>query len=270
MWRVSALYVYPIKSCAAIAVSSARVERRGLQYDRRYMLVDGNGRFLTQRQLPKMALLGTAIDGEELQVSRPDGDMLRLPLLPSFETTTHVKVWRSELDASVADERVNSWFSDFLERSVRLVYMTEHQHRRVSGKRATQAADEVSFADGAPILLIGEGSLDALNSRLREPVSMLRFRPNIVVGTPEAFIEDRWRHIRIGASDLEVAWSCARCTMTAVDPKSGIADAQGEPLRTLREFRREGAGIMFGQNVLTRGSGMLSVGDDLEVLEERQ
>jgi uncharacterized protein YcbX len=267
--RVSALNIYPIKSCGGISVASARVQSRGLQYDRRYMLVDGHGRFLTQRQLPEMALLETAIESDELKVSRPDGELLRLPLEPSCADIEHVKVWRSELDASSADNRVNEWFSDFLDRPVRLVYMSEHQHRAVSRKRATQSGDEVSFADGAPILLISEGSLTELNTRLNRPVSMRRFRPNIVVDAADAFIEDRWRHIRINATDLEVAWSCSRCTMITVDPNTGIADSQGEPLRTLREFRRDGAGIMFGQNILTRGAGRLRVGDELAVIEER-
>lgn len=269
MPRVSALYIYPIKSCSGIAVASAKVESRGLEYDRRYMLIDDNGRFLTQRQVPTMALFRTSIIGAELRVSWRDTAGLKLPLKPSFNTTEHVKIWRSELAAGVADEYVNAWFSDNLERSVRLVYMAEHQHRRVSSKRATQSGDEVSFADGAPILLTGEASLAELNSRLQEPVTMHRFRPNIVVDAPLAFVEDRWRRIRIGETVLEVAWNCSRCTMTTVDPDTGIADASGEPLRKLREFRREGASVTFGRNVLTRGIGTVTVGDVLEVIESK-
>jgi uncharacterized protein YcbX len=267
--RVSALYIYPIKSCGGIAVTSARIESRGLGFDRRYMLVDHNGRFLTQRQLPAMALLRTTIDGDALHVAQPGGEVLHLPLEPSFRNVAQVKVWRSELEATTADEPVNRWFSEYLERPVRLVYMAEHQHRRVSSRRATRSGDEVSFADGAPILLIGEGSLAALNARLRTPVSMRRFRPNIVVDASEAFIEDTWRKIGIGGTELEVAWACARCTMTTVNPESGIADANGEPLRTLREFRRDGANVIFGRNVLTRGAGRISVGDALEIIESR-
>mgnify|MGYP001812036616 CR=1 FL=1 len=214
-----------------------------------------------------MALLNTAIHGETLRVSRPDADVLDLPLQPTFGETAGVKVWRSELEAGVAPADANDWFSDCLGRSVRLVYMAEDQHRHVSHDRATQAGDEVSFADGAPVLLIGEGSLSDLNSRLSEPVSMLRFRPNIVVDTSEAFAEDAWRHIQIGATKLEVAWSCSRCTMTTVDPQTGVVDAQREPLRTLRAYRLQGNAVMFGQNLLTRGSGVLRVGDHLSVIE---
>jgi uncharacterized protein YcbX len=265
--RVSALYVYPIKSCAGISVERARVESRGLEFDRRFMVIDGNGRFLTQRQLPKMVLLRTAISGDALSVARPDGERLELPLQPTWPETVRVKVWRSELDACVAAADVNDWFSDYLDRPARLVYMAQHQHRRVSRQRATQPGDEVSFADGAPILLISEGSLAALNAKLAEPVSMQHFRPNVVVDAPEAFVEDRWKHIRISGTDLEVAWRCARCTMTTVDPDAGSMHADAEPLRTLREFRREGPNVMFGQNVLTRGAGRLEVGAKLEVIE---
>ena len=141
MPRVSALYVYPIKSCAGIALDAAQVLPRGLEFDRRFMLVDGNGRFLTQRQLPQMALLATAIDGSVLSVTRPDGDTLKLPLAPSFERSIAVKVWRSRLEAQLAGDDVNEWFGAFLERPVRLVYMRDDQHRLVSRDRATQRDD---------------------------------------------------------------------------------------------------------------------------------
>lgn len=247
----------------------AHVHSRGLQYDRRFMLVDANGRFMTQRQFPSLALLKTSVNGNRLNVSRPDAEALTLPLEPEYSASAHVKVWRSELEAAVADTAANEWFTDFLQRPARLVFMADHQHRSVARQYATRADDEVSFADGAPILLIGEGSLADLNSRLDTAVSMQRFRPNIVVDSVPAFIEDSWRHIQIGTTRLEVAWNCTRCTMTTVDPETGVPDPQGEPLRTLRGFRREGAGVNFGQNVLTRGSGTLSVGDQIEILEER-
>lgn len=269
MLQVSALYVYPIKSCAGISVAAANVESRGLQYDRRFMLVDKNGRFLTQRQVPQMALLGTAIEAGTLRVTRPGDESIEVPLNPAFDDTARVKIWRSELDASIAPSNVNGWFSEYLDRPVRLIYMADDQHRRVSRERATAADDEVSFADGAPILLIGEASLADLNARLAEPVAMLRFRPNIVVNTSEAFAEDHWRQIKIGTTPLEVAWSCARCTMTTVNPHTGVAEESREPLRTLRTFRLQGNAVMFGQNVLTRGSGQLRVGDHLTVVEKR-
>ena len=231
------------------------------------MLVDANGRFLTQRQLPAMALLETAIDGDALHVARPDGGRFTVPLRPSFAESVQVRVWRSTLEAAVAGADVNAWFSESLGAPVRLVYMAEHHHRRVSANRARRSDDEVSFADGAPVLLIGEGSLADLNARLAEPVSMLRFRPNIVVDAGAAFLEDTWRRIRIGAAEFEVAWACSRCTITTVDPATGRVDETGEPLATLRGYRRDGAGILFGQNLLTRGAGTVSVGDEIEVLE---
>lgn len=265
MLRVSALYIYPIKSCGGIALERAHVERRGLQFDRRYMLVDANGRFLTQRQTPRLALFATAIEGARLRVTGPDGASLLLPLQPAFASSIPVKVWRSRLEAQLADADVNAWFSERLERVVQLVYMADHQHRAVSSRRATASDDEVSFADGAPILLTSEGSLADLNARLSRPVSMLRFRPNIVVDAREPFCEDTWNRIRIAGTQLEVAWACARCTMTTVDPRTGRCDDDGEPLATLRAYRRDGPGIFFGQNLLTRGAGVVSLGDIVEV-----
>ena len=267
MARISALFVYPIKSCAGIAVDAAQVQPRGLEFDRRFMLVDGNGRFLTQRQLPQMALLATSIDGSVLNVTRPDGDALTVPLVPEFDRSIAVKVWRSQLEAQLADDAANDWFSTFLERSVRLVYMHEDQHRLVSRDRATQPGDEVSFADGAPLLLTSGGSLADLNERLSRSVVMQRFRPNIVVDEPAPWVEDGWKRLKIGATELEVGWSCARCTMTTVDPDTGVRDEDGEPLATLRTFRRDGAAVLFGQNLLTRGHGTLRVGDTVEVIE---
>lgn len=267
MPRVSALYVYPIKSCGGIDVTTARVGTRGLEFDRRFMLVDGNGRFVTQRQLPAMALLKTAIRDGSLIVTRPGAAPLQIALRPDWSNTIAVKVWRSVLDANVADEPVNEWFSEYLGRPLRLVYMADRQHRRVARNRATRADDEVSFADGAPILLIGEGSLAGLNARLAQPLSMLRFRPNIVVDSEAPFAEDDWHRIRIDTVELELAWRCARCTLPSVDPDTGAVHPAGEPLRTLREFRRDGPGVVFGQNVLIRAAGQLTVGASVEVIE---
>jgi uncharacterized protein YcbX len=267
--KISALYIYPIKSCGGISVTQATMERRGLKFDRRFMLVDASGRFVTQRQRPQMALLSTAIAADDLIVRRRDGEVLRLPLQPEFSASIRVKVWRSELEAGVADRAVNEWFSEYLGSAVRLVYMSDAHRRAVSRQRATQPDDEVSFADGAPVLLTSEGSLAALNARLDTPVSMRRFRPNVVVDCNLAFAEDTWRRIRIADTVLEPAWACARCTIPTIDPDTGLADPHGEPLRTLREFRREAAGIMFGQNVLVRGTGTLRIGDTLDVLESK-
>ena len=142
--------------------------------------------------------------------------------------------------------------------------MAEKQHRPVPNE-AAEFDDEVSFADGAPILLISTGSLADLNGRLAEPVTMTRFRPNIVVAAPTPFVEDSWRSIAVGSAEFAVAWQCSRCILTTIDPATGVKHPRGEPLETLRSYRRVGAKTMFGQNLIPRKRGAIRVGDTVRV-----
>lgn len=269
MPTVSQLFVYPIKSCGGIAVEAAPVESRGLATDRRYMVVDANGRFLTQRQHPRMALIGLSRDEDAYIVEAPGKEPLRLPISLAASVTTaaspcRVRVWRQTVEATLADENTNIWFSSYLGFACGVVYMEDHQHRPVQNEVA-EFDDEVSFADGAPILLTSEASLSELNQRLEKPVTMARFRPNIVVSADTPFAEDEWRRIEIGSVRLDVGWSCSRCAMTTVDPRVGVRDRDGEPMRTLMTYRRQGPSVYFGQNLLPRKLGVIAVGDAVEV-----
>jgi MOSC domain-containing protein len=265
--QVSAIHIYPIKSCRGLAVASATLEARGLAGDRRYMLVDANGRFLTQRQHPRLALVGIeAVDGG-YRVTAPEQPALALPPALGSGTVATVTIWRDRVEALLADESVNLWFTRYLGFACGLVYMRDDQHRPVSNP-AAEFDDEVSFADGAPLLLLTTASLAELNGRLARPVAMQRFRPNLVVDGAAPFAEDQWRTIAIGTTELTVAWPCARCALPNVDPRTGERDPQGEPLATLMTYRRTGAKVLFGQNLIPRVFGTLRVGDALRVQEK--
>jgi uncharacterized protein YcbX len=264
MAALSEIVYYPIKSCGGISVSSARVTERGLACDRRYMLVDDTGRFLSQREHPQMALIAVSESADGYVVEAPGRPALELPREMPVVRECPVRVWRSRLDAALADAGVNRWFSDYLGFDCGLVYMAEHHHRAVPHASA-EFEDQVSFADGAPLLMISDASLGDLNARLAAPVSMRQFRPNLVVTAGEAFAEDGWRSVRIGETRLDVAWPCSRCVLTTVDPATGVKDAAGEPLETLKGYRRRKGGVMFGQNVIPRQLGRVCVGDRLTV-----
>jgi uncharacterized protein YcbX len=269
MGAVTGLRVYPVKSCAGIDVETASVATRGLTNDRRYMLVDENDRFLTQRQHAKMALIRIELDESGLTLNAPAQEALRIADTERFEAQAQVRIWRGSTDAAVAPARVNDWFASYMGFACRLVRMEEDHHRVVPHESA-QFDDEVSFADGAPLLLASLSSLRDLNGRLAKPARIQQFRPNLVVDGAPAFAEDAWERIRIGSAEFEVAWPCARCVMITIDPETGQADHDGEPLRTLKTFRRVGRGVMFGQNVIPRRLGRVSVGDRVEILSLRK
>ena len=266
MPHVTEINVYPIKSCGRIPRGSEVVGARGLAGDRRYMLVDAEGGFLTQRRHPRLALIDVADDGEGgYRIEAPGQPPLRLPREWRHGGELEVTVWRDTVQATAAADEAGAWFAGFLGFSCRLVYLAEHQHRAVPND-AARFDDEVGFADAAPLLLTSEASLAELNARLPAPVTMRRFRPNVVVAADRAFDEDRWRRLRIGEAEFEVGWPCSRCVLTTVDPETGIKDPSGEPLKTLRSFRRTDAGVMFGQNLIPRRLGRISVGDEVVVV----
>ena len=261
--QLSGLYLHPIKSTAPLAVETALVEPRGLRNDRRWMVVDADGRFITGRELPRLTLVRAMPEAGGLSLSAPGMPPLTVPF-PRTAATVPVTVWKSEVAAKPADA-ASAWLGEFLQRPVRLVHMDADVTRPMTDVHS-QAGDEVSFADAFPLLLISQAALDGLNGRLARPVSMLRFRPNLVVDGAPAHAEDGWKRIRIGDVEFDVAKPCSRCVFTTVDPLRGERDPDGEPLRTLIGYRRSGDGVTFGQNLIPRSPGTLRLGDGVEVL----
>ena len=261
---LSGLFFYPVKSLRGIALERAPLDQRGIHFDRHWMVVDGAGRFLTQRQHTRMALIRTALTPGGLRLSAPGMADLDLAFEPAEKRRLEVQVWRDQCEAVLVGEAADRWLSQFLDTEARLVYMPDSTQRAVDPTYAA-AGDRVGFADGFPLLLISEASLADLNSRLEQPLPMLRFRPNLVVRGCEPYAEDSWRRIRIGDSTFRVSKPCSRCVIPSIDPETGKKSK--EPLRTLNSYRRRGNEVYFGQNVLHDAPGVLQTGMVVEVLE---
>lgn len=264
---VSGITVYPVKSCAPVAMDRAVVGPRGLDFDRRWMLVDAEGETLTGREFP--ALL-------EVQAEIQEGRLiLRAPAMPELEvggpdegTPRRVFVFEDPCEALGCGTRVDQWFRDYLGTECHLVHMGRDCRRAVTAERGGRPGDEVSFADECPLLLTTEASLADLDARAPIEVTMERFRPNLVVrGGPAPYDEDHWRRVRIGGIEFECAQACRRCVFTTIDPESGVRDERQEPLRTLSTYRRFGAGgPAFGIHLIPRGEGVVRAGDHVEVV----
>ena len=267
--RLSELNIYPIKSLAGIGLTQAAVERRGLEFDRRWMLVDENNRFLTQREFPKMATLRVRIGDSALEVTNEMGGKLEVPFEPANAKTVMVEIWTSRCKAAIFGDAINTWFSESLKTECRMAKMPETTEREVNPDYAVHRDDHVSFADGYPFMLLGQASVDDLNSRLTDPLPMNRFRPNFVVEGSESFAEDGWKKIRIGETVFHVVKPSERCVITTVDQAKG-EKAGKEPLKTFGEFRNRNGKLLFGQNLIAEnGGGKISIGDAVEVLEIR-
>lgn len=262
--RVAGITIYPIKSTAGIAVDTSVVEAQGLAMDRRWMVVDESGECLTGREFPILTQVRSRVESGALVVNAPAMEEMRISCPAESAPTRPVRVWDDECRAQSAHPAVDDWFSGLLGTRCHLVYMGDTTQRPVDFEYG-RPGDRVSFADGYPLLLISEASLEDLDARLPWDVSMGRFRPNIVVTGCGPFAEDGWRSIRIGETTFDGARNCARCVLTTVDPDTGEKHPQLEPLRTLGSYRRGAGGVLFGRNLIPRGSGTVSVGDVVSV-----
>jgi uncharacterized protein YcbX len=262
---VRGLFVYPVKSCRGIALERGTVGARGLCHDRRWMVVDDTGQFVTQRTQPRLALVDVAITQEALVLSAPQMPALRLPLVPmEGAARRRVRVWRDEVDALDCGGPASRWLSDWLNMASALVFMPDSTQRAVDPKHARDG-DIVGFADAFPLLLASESSLEDLNRRLERPVPMDRFRPNVVVGGCPAWAEDSWKRIHIADVPIRVLKPCSRCVITTTD--QGTAERGVEPLRTLATFRTENDHVLFAQNCAPDKPGTLRIQDEVTVLE---
>ncbi len=268
MLRLSALYRFPLKSGKGERLSRARLDKLGVAGDRRWMLVEeATGRFVTQRVDPKMSQLSALWNtAGGLTLNAQGFDPLEIALPDAGSHLRGVTIWRDTLRVPDAGDAAAEWLSRFIEKPVRLV------HIPLERARTTQAGygyddDKVAFADGYPLLLIGQASLDDVSHKVGRPLEMLRFRPNLVIEGSEAFAEDSWTRIRIGDVEFRVVKSCARCILTTVDPQTGERDVNREPLATLMGYRKQENGVMFGQNLVNDSDGLLEVGMPVTVLE---
>lgn len=259
--HVASLHRYPIKGCRGHAVDRLELDRFGVVGDRRLMLVDARGRFVSQRELPALATVEPALEGDRLTVSVADRAPLEVALDPDSAQVT-VTVWGLPIIAHDQGAGAAAWFSAALDAPLRLVHWGAASHRTIDPQWAPGATVETTFNDGYPVLGVTQASLDDLNRRLAEPVPMARFRPTMVVEGATAWGEDDWRELRVGSIAFDAVKPCARCVVTTTDQQSGARHPQQEPLRTLAAFRTiQGLGAIFGQNLVHRGPGSLAVGD---------
>jgi uncharacterized protein len=265
---LSALHIYPVKGLKGIDLESAECKDRGLEHDRRWMVVDDDGNFLSQREMPRMATIWTSLADGALVLSAPDLPDVEVPLAPAPVQPARVQVWNSTCDALPVSSQADGWLSDCLGLACRLVYMPDST-RRVSNPEYTQGEKLVGFADAFAYLVTTEASLADLNARLearaQRPVPMNRFRPNLVVRGGEPFAEDGWSEIRIGDAILQAVKRCGRCQVTTTDQSTGEVTGP-EPLATLSTFHADPKlGPCFGVNLVTVKPGTVRVGDTVQL-----
>lgn len=269
---LSALYIYPVKSLRGIASEAADVEPWGLAGDRRWMLVDADGRVITQRQYAGVALVtAQPSGGGSLRFTAPGQEALRVAR-PEAGPAEPVLIFSDKVEAVAAGDAADAWFSGYLGAPARLMYMADPAVCRPVDPQYSRPGDTVSFADGYPLLLTTTASLDALNSHIARgssasegPLPMNRFRPNAVVDGTEAWAEDGWRRIRIGEVTFRAAKRCARCVVPTTDQET--AQRGKEPMRSLAKHHRIGCETIFGHNLIPEHPGTLRVGDPLTILE---
>ena len=258
----------PIKSTKGTRLPYANVDELGLAFDRRFVISDNAGQFITARTEPTLCLISATLTEQDITLTAPNMPTLVLSYKEFNDQYQQVSVWDDEIAGQLCSTKANLWFSEYLRRPCRLLYFGEESTREKGLN--TDNARKVAFADGYPLLLISQASLDDLNQRLlsnnKNTVSMAHFRPNIVVENCLPFAEDGWQYIRIGEIDFKVSKPCERCIFTTVNPKDGTIDAQQQPLSTLKEFRQTSSGeVLFGQNLIPLNSGRIAQGDNIIV-----
>ena len=267
---VSQLSVYPIKSTSGIHLNHAYMEERGLAFDRRFVVARPDGGFITARTHPRLLLVHSVLTRDGLQLRGPGMDPLALHYADFSDRYQPLTIWDQSMQGQYCGEVAERWFSQLLGEPAQLLHCGALTERAREGSEADPLVPdgEVSFADGAPLLLISEASLVDLNSRMANPLTMAHFRPNLVVKGCAPFTEDGWKRIRIGEVEFVATHGCSRCVLTTVDPQSAEADPAGEPLATLARYRRaEDGEVYFGQNLVALNSGKISLYDRVEVLE---
>ncbi|HEX7904804.1 MAG TPA: MOSC N-terminal beta barrel domain-containing protein [Chitinophagaceae bacterium] len=255
---VSEIWIYPVKSLGGIRLDTSTVLPKGLEHDRRWMLIDENNTCMTQREYPKMALFKLQWQDGKFLISY-SGQVMELPFINAGENRQAV-IWNDTVEVVEVNRQLSDWIAGLLGTKCRLVAFPEKNVRPVDAQYAAKN-EQVSLADGYPLLIIGQSSLDDLNKRLKVPLPMNRFRPNIVFTGGDAFEEDGWKNFRIGETRFAAVKPCARCVMTTVDQYT--AEKGKEPLLTLASYRKRGNNIYFGQNLLPLDGHEIKTGDEI-------
>jgi hypothetical protein len=259
---LSEIYIYPVKSLGGISVDSAIVEARGLKYDRRYLLVDEKNMFMTQRDYPQLAFFKLSFSENGFNVlNTQNNSHTFIPFKSDSKEIISVTIWDDVCSAVRVSTELDDWFSNVINKKCYLVYMPDDE-KRIVEKKYIKDEHIVSFADAYPFLIIGQSSLDDLNSRLDKPIPMNRFRTNFVFTGGKPYEEDNWKDFNIGELSFKAVKPCARCVITTTNQDT--AERGVEPLKTLSEYRKINNKVMFGMNLVCKSTGVVSVGDTIK------
>lgn len=261
--KVDSLWIYPVKSLAGIAVQEFALDDFGPAGDRRWMIIDEDRHFVTQRSQPELARIRTSLTGGDVSVDIPEQGLFTLR---ATEQSLRALVWRDWAPAFVGHAEANEAISRYCGKPLRFVFMPDESFRRVDAARV-QDLRRVSFADGFPLLITNLASLEELNGRLDSPAEMRRFRPNIVVDGATPWAEDLWRELSVGTTEFSLVKPCSRCVMTTVDPDTGVKDRSSQPLKMLARYRRTEDGVIFGVNAIHESAGHVRVGDPVTIIK---
>lgn len=263
---LSGLYIYPIKSIAGISLKKSFAGERGLEYDRRWMLIDENKKFITQRKYHEMALINLKLEGDHMILSHSSKDIgeIEIPLKINEGDRIQSAIWSDDVEVIWPNLTADRWFSEVLNTKCRLVYLPDDSKRQIDPDYVAKPMN-TSLSDGYPYLLANTKSLDDIREKTGLDLEMKRFRPNLVVNANDAFDEDNWKNLRIGDLVFEVVKPCARCVMTTIDPETGMTGK--EPLKTLATYRKKNGKVLFGQNTIIKSEGVIRVGDEIRIVE---
>ena len=262
--QLKGIYIYPIKSIMGISLLEAQAGERGLEYDRRWMLVDEKNTFITQRKFHHLALIDLKLKEEQIILSHrmTSNSEIEIPLKIHEGQGVLSTIWDDQVNLLWPKLPADEWFSDLLETTVRLVYLPDASPRQIDPKYVPKSMN-TSLSDGYPYLLTNQTSLGDVSQKAGITMEMERFRPNLVVETQKPFEEDGWKTLEIGSANFRIVKPCARCVLTTIDPKTGIAGK--EPLKTLSSYRKVDNKILFGQNVIVERKGLIRVGDEIKL-----
>jgi len=261
---LSNIFIYPVKSLAGIEVSNWQVNKKGLIHDRKWMLIDHQNKFLSQRRLPKMALIKTQLSDTELILSAADSGSISLDINPQGGDELTTSIWNDQCLSRAISKEADQWLSHFLQVDCKLVYQPNEVCRFVDPNYAS-ATDIVNFSDGFPFLITSQASLDVLNLAMGVQLPMIRFRPNLVISDCDSYEEDSWREITINNIQFRLPKPCSRCPIPTID--TDTAQSSKEPLLTLSRLRKWNNKVFFGQNALHNNSGELSVNDTVKITQ---
>lgn len=261
--KVNDILIYPIKSLPGISLSQGSIKKKGIKLDRRWMLIDENNKFISQREFSNLTQFNIELLEKEMHLFYKN-ESINIPYKSKSDIAHEVLIWDHKVVANEVSKKLSQWFSTVLDHNVRLVKMTK-ESSRIKKFLQSPWKSKVSFADGYPILIIGTASLDLLNSKLEHPIKMDRFRGNLIVNTDEPHEEDDWETIIVGSSVLQLIKPCARCQMITIDQQSGLKSV--EPTKTLSSYRKFENKINFGINAICIEKGKIKKGDNIILMK---